>query len=191
MDRKLAAQALEHGLARWDPTGSASQENAEREETEVNARHAAAIGSFAGLRGSSEPEPEAPAAAPVQLSMVSGAEELEALGLDALKEELRRRGLKCGGTLAERAARLWQARFGKKDDPRLQPSKKRARESKPPSRQPGDFVRQQGPLLPGVRRLPGQKSIRSHSAGLANLAARTADFQAGDWEEPRDSDEDR
>uniref|UniRef100_A0A3B3ZZ30 Uncharacterized protein n=1 Tax=Periophthalmus magnuspinnatus TaxID=409849 RepID=A0A3B3ZZ30_9GOBI len=41
-------------------------------------------------------------------------EDLEALGLNVLKEELMRRGLKCGGTLSERAARLYSVR-GKKD----------------------------------------------------------------------------
>ena len=73
-----------------------------------------------------EPQPEAPpppphAAAPVEaaveeeahpqppidLAQFSTAAELEALGLDRLKVELTTRGLKCGGTLAERAARLF------------------------------------------------------------------------------------
>ncbi|XP_029913358.1 splicing regulator SDE2 isoform X3 [Myripristis murdjan] len=47
---------------------------------------------------------------PVQLEEASCAQQLEALGLDVLKEELSRRGLKCGGTLAERAARLFSVR---------------------------------------------------------------------------------
>ena len=38
------------------------------------------------------------------------AEELEAFGLDRLKEELMKNGLKCGGTLAERAQRLFLLR---------------------------------------------------------------------------------
>ncbi|XP_019186068.1 PREDICTED: protein SDE2 homolog isoform X1 [Ipomoea nil] len=38
---------------------------------------------------------------------ISSAEELEALGMEKLKSELQVRGLKCGGTLQERAARLF------------------------------------------------------------------------------------
>lgn len=42
----------------------------------------------------------------VDLSSLTSVQQLEALGLDVLKEELMSRGLKCGGTLSERAARL-------------------------------------------------------------------------------------
>jgi hypothetical protein len=42
--------------------------------------------------------------------------ELEALGLQYLKQELSRRGLKCGGTLKERAARLLSIRGMKEED---------------------------------------------------------------------------
>lgn len=41
---------------------------------------------------------------------VSMVEELEALGLEQLKAELMKRGMKCGGTLQERAARLYSVR---------------------------------------------------------------------------------
>lgn len=44
---------------------------------------------------------------PLDLSNFSAAQELEVLGLDRLKEELQERGLKCGGSLGERAARLF------------------------------------------------------------------------------------
>jgi hypothetical protein len=44
---------------------------------------------------------------PLDLSKFSAAQELEVLGLDRLKEELQERGLKCGGSLGERAARLF------------------------------------------------------------------------------------
>ncbi|XP_060767358.1 splicing regulator SDE2 [Neoarius graeffei] len=44
------------------------------------------------------------------LLSVSSVEELEALGLERLKAELTKRGLKCGGTLQERAARLYSVR---------------------------------------------------------------------------------
>lgn len=46
----------------------------------------------------------------VDLAAASSAEQLEPLGLEVLKGELMRRGLKCGGTLAERAARLFSVR---------------------------------------------------------------------------------
>ena len=53
--------------------------------------------------------PAAPAAEhkPVDLCAFSSAQELEALGLDVLKAELQRLGLKCGGQLEQRAARLF------------------------------------------------------------------------------------
>ena len=54
-----------------------------------------------------QPPPAAPAAPAVDLGRYADAAALEALGLDALKAELAARGLKCGGTLAERAARLF------------------------------------------------------------------------------------
>ena len=46
----------------------------------------------------------------LDLLSVSSVEQLEVLGLDVLKEELMRRGVKCGGTLTERAARLFSVR---------------------------------------------------------------------------------
>mmetsp|Transcript_2950 Transcript_2950/g.6924 ORF Transcript_2950/g.6924 Transcript_2950/m.6924 type:complete len:106 (-) Transcript_2950:131-448(-) len=45
--------------------------------------------------------------AEVDLGEYSSAEELEALGLERLKAELQRRGLKCGGSLRQRAERLY------------------------------------------------------------------------------------
>ncbi|KAM0876010.1 hypothetical protein ACQ4PT_036471 [Festuca glaucescens] len=44
---------------------------------------------------------------PVDLTTFSAAAELEVLGMEKLKLELQTRGLKCGGTLQERAARLF------------------------------------------------------------------------------------
>ncbi|XP_077082857.1 splicing regulator SDE2 isoform X5 [Siphateles boraxobius] len=44
---------------------------------------------------------------PLDLLSASGPEQLEALGLERLKKELMERGMKCGGTLQERAARLF------------------------------------------------------------------------------------
>ncbi|XP_074487367.1 splicing regulator SDE2 isoform X2 [Sebastes fasciatus] len=46
----------------------------------------------------------------VDLSSLSSVDQLQSLGLDVLKEELMSRGMKCGGTLTERAARLFSVR---------------------------------------------------------------------------------
>ncbi|XP_076139333.1 splicing regulator SDE2 [Alosa pseudoharengus] len=54
-------------------------------------------------------EPEVPAG-PLDLSAVDSVEQLEAMGLDRLKGALMERGMKCGGTLQERAARLFSVR---------------------------------------------------------------------------------
>lgn len=63
----------------------------------------------------------------VDLSAFSSAAELESLGLERLKHELMARGLKCGGALQERAARLFAVRGLAKEliDPALfaKPSK--------------------------------------------------------------------
>jgi hypothetical protein len=53
---------------------------------------------------------------PLRLGMFNSAEELEALGLDRLKEGLEALGLKCGGSLSERAQRLWNVRGKKMED---------------------------------------------------------------------------
>jgi hypothetical protein len=60
----------------------------------------------AGPEGAAEGAEEH-VAAPLDVAHYQSAAELEALGLDVLKRELTGRGLKCGGTLGERAARLF------------------------------------------------------------------------------------
>ena len=55
----------------------------------------------------SAPQPEAAPVEPLDVSSFGGQAELEALGGDALKAQLQLRGLKCGGTVAQRAARLF------------------------------------------------------------------------------------
>ncbi|XP_056613920.1 splicing regulator SDE2 [Triplophysa dalaica] len=47
---------------------------------------------------------------PLDLLSVKGVEQLEALGLEQVKKALMERGMKCGGTLQERAARLFSVR---------------------------------------------------------------------------------
>lgn len=44
------------------------------------------------------------------LDSATCAKELENLGLDVLKDELTKLGMKCGGSLKERAERLWRSR---------------------------------------------------------------------------------
>lgn len=51
----------------------------------------------------------------LRLGMFNDVTELEALGMDRLKEALEALGLKCGGTLRDRAQRLWAVR-GKRPD---------------------------------------------------------------------------
>jgi hypothetical protein len=46
----------------------------------------------------------------IDLSKYASVEELEGLGGGVLKEELQRRGMKCGGTVHERAKRLFLSR---------------------------------------------------------------------------------
>lgn len=52
---------------------------------------------------------------PLRLGMFNDVSELESLGMDRLKEALEALGLKCGGTLKDRAARLWSVRGLKRD----------------------------------------------------------------------------
>lgn len=47
---------------------------------------------------------------PLDLLSVNAVDDLEALGLERLKVELIQRGMKCGGTLQERAARLFSVK---------------------------------------------------------------------------------
>jgi splicing factor 3A subunit 3 len=55
------------------------------------------------------------ASQPLRLGLFNHPSELEALGMDRLKEALESMGLKCGGTLKDRAERLWSVR-GKKPE---------------------------------------------------------------------------
>ncbi|XP_008314551.2 splicing regulator SDE2 [Cynoglossus semilaevis] len=69
----------------------------------------------------SDPVAQSEQQSAVDLDSVSSVQQLEALGLDILKKELMSRGLKCGGTLSERAARLHSIRGLRPDqiDPSL------------------------------------------------------------------------
>lgn len=75
----------------------------------------ATAGSGAAANGSAS-RSSAAAPQPLRLGMFNAVEELEALGMDRLKEALEALGLKCGGTLRDRAARLWSVRGKKPED---------------------------------------------------------------------------
>jgi splicing factor 3A subunit 3 len=66
------------------------------------AQSAAQAGAQAGDEGEANGN-----AAPISLDGVTAASELKVYGLDRLKNELARRGLKCGGSLSQRAERLF------------------------------------------------------------------------------------
>lgn len=84
-----------------------------------------------GKQAAPAPAPPKKPAAPVKpqaldLSKYGSQEELEGLGLDRLKAALMAMELKCGGTLQERAARLWSVKGLKPDeiDDKLKAGKK-------------------------------------------------------------------
>ena len=63
---------------------------------------------------------------PIDLDKIEVMEDLLNLGLDHLKWDLRRREMKCGGTLEERAKRLWQLKFPAAEEPPVKRSKKQS-----------------------------------------------------------------
>jgi len=73
--------------------------------------------------------------AEVDLEAAASAEEFEALGLEALKGLLTQRGLKCGGSLKDRAARLYMLKGKTLADI---PKKLRAEAAKPPATDAAD-----------------------------------------------------
>jgi len=74
-----------------------------------------------------EEQPEAP---PIDLRPYHSAKELEALGLEALKQELLRLGMKCSGTLQQRAERL----FSVKTNPRKKAEEPKRNDSDKPKK---------------------------------------------------------
>lgn len=206
LQAELTAQAAQHGISNFRRPAEAVEslpEEAREELEEELATSNAELGMFAGLRPSSQVghnhthsdrdrtniatdeeekmQREARQRDPLRRARLEDfeqPEDLEELGLELLKEELEIRGMKCGGTCSERAARLWLAR-GVEDLATLPKSamakkgstaaKKRKRDgscggesgdrggavapSKPPRKATA------GPLMPGVYRRPGQKSL--------------------------------
>lgn len=182
-ERLLREQALEHGLVGWTPDASEvtpeDVDAAIRGEAEAEEE---ALHSIAGLRGSlgrrehvssgnfvigarwQDPavpeaerhsEPERPA---INLSSFDGPEALaDSLGLEGLKVELTRRGAKAGGSLEERAARLWRIRGlarGAKLPDDLKPKPKKAQKKRPPKKEEPKEKRKLGPDAPKRPKAP-------------------------------------
>mmetsp|Transcript_4324 Transcript_4324/g.5749 ORF Transcript_4324/g.5749 Transcript_4324/m.5749 type:complete len:232 (-) Transcript_4324:191-886(-) len=169
---EIRRQAEEMGLAGFDPTKE------DRKQPKVKAEHQSLRpANFSGLR--SKEDKNASIYDPsigfqsaqygrkdVDLSQFKSAQELETVGLDRLKDELQKKGLKCGGTLHQRAERLWLTK-GVSDLSSLDPklfSKKKKKKKKDIAEGGNSKKRkgtEKGPLREGHRRLPGQKRIRS------------------------------
>ena len=171
IDAQLKDQALRHGLVGFEPTRDAflgDEHEAERRAEAERARDEIAM--IAGLRSSSPTKEfdigavaraEADEQRPLDLDAYESAGALEAVGADALKAALAERGMKAGGTLAERAARLFEAK-GVSDLstlPRALVAKRKASATAPAdngSRQP------RGPLGPGQTMRPGATRLPTH-----------------------------
>ena len=158
LDELLRRQARAHGLASW--TDLSPQEDAPDADTRRElAEEAERLTTFAGMRGAAAAadgggDPTAddgPLSAMAEAAPDAAA--LEAHGLEVLKAELTRLGLKCGGTLAERAARLFalrgRTRLHAEDAALL--ARPRDAAAQQPARG-AKRVARQGPLLPGQQR---------------------------------------
>mmetsp|Transcript_2353 Transcript_2353/g.3493 ORF Transcript_2353/g.3493 Transcript_2353/m.3493 type:complete len:232 (-) Transcript_2353:139-834(-) len=169
---EIRRQAEEMGLADYDPTKE------DRKQPKVEAEHPSMRpANFSGLRSKDDTnnsiyDPSIGFQAAqygrkdVVLSKFKSAEELETIGLERLKDELQKKGMKCGGTLRERAERLWLTK-GVSDLSSLDPklfSKKKKKKKKDMAEGGNSKKRkgtEKGPLREGHTRLPGQKRIRS------------------------------
>lgn len=114
---KAAAAAGKAAGGEGSPAGGSDKSTSEDFAAEPAA--AAAAAAATPTQPQQEPQAEQPAEQqqqeaqpaaehpPIDLADYESAEALEAAGLDRLKAELQRRGLKAGGTLAQRAQRLF------------------------------------------------------------------------------------
>lgn len=115
-----AALATEQSVDITSAEAAATPAPAAAQPTTTTTENSAAVQADAAPEAKEKPSPAtaaAAAAAPAQdkpafaaldLSIIKRAEDLLPLGLDHLKEELRRRGFPCGGTLQQRADRLME-----------------------------------------------------------------------------------
>mmetsp|Transcript_65028 Transcript_65028/g.89368 ORF Transcript_65028/g.89368 Transcript_65028/m.89368 type:complete len:130 (-) Transcript_65028:614-1003(-) len=96
--RKLKEQARQHGISSYIPENGEDQPNTGSSKADDKDCKE----EVAGLRSEVESDEGR-----LCIDEFETAQELEDLGLDVLKRELQRLGLKCGGTLKERADRLF------------------------------------------------------------------------------------
>lgn len=167
---KFRIAILMHATFTQELNGTTTDELFERQQAEENEegqRQQAQLDSFAGIRSRNSTEcdtaqgqerydhpptvhnPHIIALFHAQPGLVESAEHLAAAGGDALKVELERLGLKCGGTPTMRAERLFQTR----DKPRSEWPKEIFAKRKRGAGEDRTAKRpQRGPMLPGQSR---------------------------------------
>eukprot|EP01044_Picomonas_judraskeda_P017412 COSAG03_NODE_3272_length_2113_cov_2740.054618_1_plen_192_part_00 len=138
------------------------------EEDEEAARQQAELASFAGMRtvdstdnGNAQEleNPQIIALFRTQPALVESADQLAAAGGDALKAELDRLGLKCGGTVQMRAERLFLTRNKPRSEwPKAMFAKRKATDG-PGLEDRGAKRAQRGPMLPGQSRKAGSVRV--------------------------------
>ena len=101
LDKLLEAAAADFE-ARW-----AKGDVARWQQTQHEGQGAASGGEGAPSAGACDTSTAAAAAAPIDLTRYAAASELEELGLEMLKIQLTKAGLKAGGSLSQRAERLF------------------------------------------------------------------------------------
>ena len=161
---QLKQQARAHGLASFEPSTVASEDVEIEDDVRTASEDTA---TFAGLRDGRTFDPgglvfDAPSEETISFNLDTAEtlEELESLDPATLKSELLARGLKCGGSPQERAARLWKVR-GIRDPANYPkdclPSTRQRKRPAPDTQGPRKATA--GPLREGERRRPGQKSL--------------------------------
>mmetsp|Transcript_30195 Transcript_30195/g.65963 ORF Transcript_30195/g.65963 Transcript_30195/m.65963 type:complete len:173 (+) Transcript_30195:1-519(+) len=163
LDAQLRKQAAAHGLRGFQPflEDDETEECAEKALREESAE----LQSFAGLRESTIsfalPSPSTTFVCPIVEKFESPEELLEATDPEELKSQLATLGLKCGGTPANRAARLFKLK-GLQDLDSVDKNlfaKRKASDTPADGTTSKGKLPQKGPLLPHQSRKPGQKRL--------------------------------
>eukprot|EP00658_Telonema_sp_P-2_P000293 TRINITY_DN10107_c0_g1_i2.p1 TRINITY_DN10107_c0_g1~~TRINITY_DN10107_c0_g1_i2.p1 ORF type:complete len:178 (-),score=58.59 TRINITY_DN10107_c0_g1_i2:422-955(-) len=168
VDELLRKQAQKHGLAAYNPAVSSSEIMKEEQYKEARTEHLLEVedqnGGFAGFRKASEEEEVVEGK--LSLEEYGSVEDLTGLGIDTLKEQLQLRGMKCGGTVQERAKRLWECKntklmFLRATKPQLfkKPIGEKTNESESLNKDKSYRKRQLGPLMPGQKMRKNQKTL--------------------------------
>lgn len=192
VDEQLRRQAHRQGVKGFEPT--IEDDEIEQRRIEKKEEEEKALATFSGIRGklsiegiladgasftrANEPHE------PLDLMKLASVDELETLGADVLGTELSRLGMKKGGSVKQKAGRLWQTR-GLKGDLSSLPKKlftnkqgssslptplkrkqlersveeERARRGRQTRKQGGPRPPEKGPLAPWQSRKPDQKSL--------------------------------